>query len=1194
MWPGAAMSQICFSMTLNILCWNVRGLNGRARRDVVRTLVSQENATVVCLQETKLSAACTRSINEALGPAYDYLALPSDGASGGVLLGWRTDVWSAVPTLVGAHSVTACLTSVSRPSDQDPWWITVVYGPQGDAPKIAFLDEVRALRPLVQGAWLLCGDWNMIYQSADKSNSRLNRASMRRFRSFIDTLQLDELQLLGRLFTWSNEQVAPTLERLDRFFADSAWLQSFANHRLRALSSQCSDHCPLLLQLQCCVWPRRRFRFESFWVKLPGFIDVVAAAWGPSLLHADPCRNLDYKLRNTARALRSWSMRRIGSVKLQLAVARETVLKLDQAMERRQLSMFEADLRRRLKFRCLGLASLCRTIARQRSRILFLAEGDANTRFFHLQACHRSRKNFIQSVWVEGSEIVQDEHMADAFFDFYNGILGTDFVRSNRMHFAALGTPTLDLSSLEMCFSEEEVWAIIRSLPSEKAPGPDGFNGLFYKTAWPVIKGDIMLALNAFWSRDSRSLNLLNDAFMVLLRKKPNPMEVKDYRPISLMHSFGKLLAKILAERLAPFLDQLVLRNQSAFIRGRCLHDNFRAVQLAAKAIVGTNQPCLLMKVDIARAFDSVSWPYLLELLRHLGFGGRWTDWISALLSTASTRILLNGSAGRRICHARGLRQGDPLSPMLFVLAMDTLNRLILWMDDGGLLTALPSNRVPHRTLLYADDLVLFIRPVRDDLLLLKDALLIFGSASGLFTNIEKCVATPMSCSQADLALVLELFPCRVEEFPCRYLGVPLSVRKLRRSDEQFLVDAVAARIPGWKGGLLNQAGRTTLVRSTLSAIPIHLSIVLCLSPWAIGTIDRRRRAFLWAGSESVAAGRCRVAWTIVCSPRDLGGLGVLDLRRAGLAFRVRWLWQHRAVNASLSPIRAERAVRDLFTASTHVELGDGRSILFWDDVWLSGGSLRSRAPHLFQATSRSARRFSVQRALENRAWARHIVGGLTMQVISEYLLVWELTADIQLVADCPDRWTWRWTVDGAYSSASAYAAMFIGRTRPLGASKLWKTCAPPKVKHFFWLAMHGRCWTAARRRRHGLQDHDDCILCGQHPETMDHLLLGCVFARELWHRVLQHLHLDGIVSLQHGDIFEWWLRERKSVPRAARAGFDALFFLLGWSIWKERNARTFGGPSSTPAQLLRLLLAEANDWLQAGFRKLALLCQFL
>lgn len=113
-------------------------------------------------------------------------------------------------------------------------------------------------------------------------------------------------------------------------------------------------------------------------------------------------------------------------------------------------------------------------------------------------------------------------------------------------------------------------------------------------------------------------------------------------------------------------------------------------------------------------------------------------------------------------------------------------------------------------------------------------------------------------------------------------------------------------------------------------------------------------------------------------------------------------------------------------------------------------------------------------------------------------------------------------------------------------------------------------------------------------PETMAHLLLGCVFSRQLWFEVLRKLNLNGLVSLQEEDVFTWWVRERKAVPKVARQGFNSLFFLLDWSIWKERNVRTFDGPSTTPANLLHQVFDEAKDWMLAGYRKLGTLLSLL
>lgn len=260
-----------------------------------------------------------------------------------------------------SHSVTAQLSSCADP--RIVWWITVVYGPLQAAAQQAFLDELTALCPTLLGPWLLCGDFNMIYPAADKNNGRLDRQCMRRFGRFLGAVAMEELHLNGRLFTWMNERVHPTLERVDRAFASTDWLELYPNHHLRALSTDCSDHAPLLLRTDVVPWARKQFRFEMFWAKLPGFLDVVASAWEPTLLHADAFRIMDYKLRNIARALKAWSMRNVGSVRLQLAVAREVILCLDCTQETRFLSPEEIMLRKDMKCKCLGLASLARTMA---------------------------------------------------------------------------------------------------------------------------------------------------------------------------------------------------------------------------------------------------------------------------------------------------------------------------------------------------------------------------------------------------------------------------------------------------------------------------------------------------------------------------------------------------------------------------------------------------------------------------------------------------------------------------------------------------------------------------------------------------------------------------------------------------------------------------------------------------------------
>jgi hypothetical protein len=248
--------------------------------------------------------------------------------------------------------------------------------------------------------------------------------------------------------------------------------------------------------------------------------------------------------------------------------------------------------------------------------------------------------------------LVAEESKAQAFFDFFDDVLGTPPTRACSVDFQTLGLPTCNLSDLDERFTEAEIWDVIRSFLPDMAPGPHGFMGRFLQVTWLIIRADIMAAFDAFWHLDIRNIHNVNDALLVLFPKSIQAITVKEFRAISLIHVIGKLVSKVLSNRLASRLSKLVRVNQSAFVEGRAIHDNIKMAQLSAKLLHARWKSCLLLKIDIARAFDSVVWPFLLEVMQHMGFPICWCDWILALLSSTSMKVFLNGTPGKRICHA--------------------------------------------------------------------------------------------------------------------------------------------------------------------------------------------------------------------------------------------------------------------------------------------------------------------------------------------------------------------------------------------------------------------------------------------------------------------------------------------------------------------------------------------------------------
>jgi hypothetical protein len=255
------------------------------------------------------------------------------------------------------------------------------------------------------------------------------------------------------------------------------------------------------------------------------------------------------KLKRLARRLQSWGHSAVGNVSSQLGLAREVLHRLEMAQDSRPLSSEERWLLQKLKQHCLVLASLERTVARLRSRLHYLRDGDANTKKNHQQARYRKKRNFISHLEIEGGAVTSHEQMQGVLDDFFSNLLGSNIQRPFSLNLAACHRDAIDLSSLEAPFSEEEVRATIGALPSDKAPGPDGFTGKFYKCCWHIIKSDLLAAINSLHQGNTHKLGMLNSAFLTLLPKKVDALSARDFRPISLIHSFAKLVTKMLANR---------------------------------------------------------------------------------------------------------------------------------------------------------------------------------------------------------------------------------------------------------------------------------------------------------------------------------------------------------------------------------------------------------------------------------------------------------------------------------------------------------------------------------------------------------------------------------------------------------------------------------------------------------------------
>ena len=202
------------------------------------------------------------------------------------------------------------------------------------------------------------------------------------------------------------------------------------------------------------------------------------------------------------------------------------------------------------------------------------------------------------------------------------------------------------LDGLTRPFSDDEVEEVIKHLPSDRAPGPDGFTGLFLRKCWSVLKPDFMKLVTEFYEGKC-ILECLNTSLITLIPKKLNPEFVGDFRPISLTNTCLKFLTKLLANRLQKVILKCIHHNQYGFLKCRSIQDCLAWCFEYIHQCKASKRPIVLLKMDFTKAFDTIEHDAILTILKHKGFDDRWNGWVSNLLSSGSSTVLLNGVPGQ-------------------------------------------------------------------------------------------------------------------------------------------------------------------------------------------------------------------------------------------------------------------------------------------------------------------------------------------------------------------------------------------------------------------------------------------------------------------------------------------------------------------------------------------------------------------
>ena len=285
-------------------------------------------------------------------------------------------------------------------------------------------------------------------------------------------------------------------------------------------------------------------------------------------------------------------------------------------------------------------------------------------------------------------------------------------------------------------FSEEEVRKVIFDMKENSAPGPDGFGVSFYKSCWEIIKNDFMELINDFHKGDL-DLTRLNYGVITLVPKVKEANNVKQFRPICLLNVSFKIFTKLLMGRLTMVADKLIGQAQTAFIKGRYIHDGAVLLHEIMHELRVSKKQGVVFKIDFEKAYDSVNWSFVEEVLTKKGFGEKSRHWIMSTIRGGKVCVNINGENGNYFKTHRGLRQGDPLSPLLFNLAADALDHILTKARTKGRIRGVALNLVEGGIthLQYADDTVILMDNDSQTLSNMKFLLYCFEWLTGLRIN---------------------------------------------------------------------------------------------------------------------------------------------------------------------------------------------------------------------------------------------------------------------------------------------------------------------------------------------------------------------------------------------------------------------------------------------------------------------------
>lgn len=588
----------------------------------------------------------------------------------------------------------------------------------------------------------------------------------------------------------------------------------------------------------------------------------------------------------------------------------------------------------------------------------------------------------------------------------------------------------------------------------------------------------------------------------------------------------------------------------------------------------------MAIKINLEKAYDRLIWEFVRDTLHDIGFPDGFVNLIWECISSPKMRVLWNGEALEEFSPSRGIRQGDPLSPYLFVLCIVRLFHLINVAIEQDLWAPIRLSRGGPKLshLAFADDLLLFAEASLDQVEIVKTVLNLFCESSGQKVSVEKTrVFFSKNVSRESKKELSEALGFQPTEDLGKYLGAPLIHHRSGRQSYQYILHKVNQWLSNWKTRQLLMASRVTLAKSVIQAMPSYVMQSTSLPRGLCDEIDRKCRDFIWGDTKNQRHMHL-ASWSSICVPKKFGGLSLRSARDMNTSFmmKVGWnlcarkndMWvkiirsKYKCGEDLVPMINTRRQGSNLWRGICKnwnlVEknmvwrVGNGNSISFWSDPWVPNLGRLMDSARLPISQREEGERIHHFVTASGQLNFNHFMELLPDQIVNRIK-----TIIPPHVSSGEDSLAWDGAVDGYFSISQAFTSLLSSRGLLADDifNVIWKWKGPERMHFLLCKEARGILMINEVWYRRGLTNSDLCPICHQHPETSLHLFRDCGISKVVWLNLMNDIPL----TFFEEDNFERWLLLNLKAKGSLELGkWNLIFATTLVRLWWARNELVF------------------------------------